>query len=181
MYVCAGWNGGYLYFSETDTSLPQLTIVEQLNYKDQTVCLPAGTYTPFACGGSWPEEITWEIHGYDITGAASVACAGPPSGTDSFTVGEEKGYSSRLLSARGDGNHTLSIDVHNVSISHFGYSGSAMLGGAIFAANLAHLTMKSVRVDCHACTHTDLPTLLLYVIFSLLSAFDNVLFCWGIL
>jgi hypothetical protein len=83
MYV--GWNGAYLYFSETDPSLPQLTILEEVNYKHQTVCLPAGIYTPFACGGEYPEEVTWEVHDYDITGAASVDCMGPPLGAKNFT------------------------------------------------------------------------------------------------
>lgn len=30
---------------------------------EETVCLPAGTYEPFACGFAYPSEVSWSIPG----------------------------------------------------------------------------------------------------------------------
>ena len=51
--------------------------------KTKSICLPAGVYSPFACGGGWPHECGWTIVGHDISGGASSTCA-PASG--SFSV-----------------------------------------------------------------------------------------------
>ena len=51
----------------------------------QIVCLPPGTYTPYACGGTFSGEVSWEVHG--ITGGATSSCAGPADGVGNFTVG----------------------------------------------------------------------------------------------
>lgn len=149
--VHTGWNGNYLYFAENDAQLPQLTLDDnnpnELSYKYEVVCLPAGTYTPFACGGFYPGEVSWEVHVNEVTGGATEVCAGPPTGADSFTVGVDSGYSSRLLYLRGGGGGEggLSVTVQNVTIRHFGYSESTVWGGAVFATDLTKLKMHSVN------------------------------------
>ena len=84
--VCvAGWSGNYMYFSATDSTLIALTLQSGLSCETQRVCLPPGTYTPFACGGAYPEEVSWEVLG--LTGGATESCSGAPAGAASFTVG----------------------------------------------------------------------------------------------
>lgn len=50
----------------------------------QIICLPAGTYTPFACGAWFADEVSWEVLG--VSGGATEACSGPPPGAASITV-----------------------------------------------------------------------------------------------
>ena len=52
----------------------------------KSLCLPPGTYSPFACGGGWPYECGWVIEGRGISGGASSTC-NPTSG--SFTISSE--------------------------------------------------------------------------------------------
>ena len=116
------------------------------SFKTEVVCLPSGTYTPFACGGTWAEEVSWEVHVNEVSGGATAACNGPPPGATNFTLGAaEDGYSSRFVYLRGTESQKLSIDFKNLSIDHFGYSDSSLLGGAIYASNLTRLTMQDVR------------------------------------
>jgi hypothetical protein len=64
------------------TTVLKMTIATGFN-KTEAICLPAGTYSPFACGGSWDNEISWTVEGYGITGGADDTCK-PDKG--SFTV-----------------------------------------------------------------------------------------------
>lgn len=54
----------------------------------KSICLPDGTYTPFACGGRWPSEISWDIPSLGIFGGADTVCSPGAAGHDSFTLGE---------------------------------------------------------------------------------------------
>ena len=86
-----GWSGGvtlhvgpFEFFVLSGASL------------SQTVCLPAGTYRPFACGGDqFRGEATWSVGG--VSGSATEAC--PSEGASgAFTI------SSGLHLIYGDGN-----------------------------------------------------------------------------
>lgn len=80
-----GWNGNKLYFDDVAnmaTTSYKLTFTSG-HSKTKSICLPPGTYSPFACGGGWPNEVSWEVEGYGISGGASSICQ-PTSG--SFTV-----------------------------------------------------------------------------------------------
>jgi hypothetical protein len=63
---CDGWQGNKLYFSTADMSV-YLTLPSGC-YSTQQVCLPPGTYTPFACGGVWPGEVSWTVLEFDLKG-----------------------------------------------------------------------------------------------------------------
>lgn len=80
-----GWNGNYLYFdSVANVGTTELKVtLESGSSGTATLCLPPGTYSPFACGGSWVGEVGWTVEGYGVSGGASTTC-----GTDSgsFTV-----------------------------------------------------------------------------------------------
>jgi len=82
-----GWNGNHLYFDDVGsmtTTEYKMTFWSGYS-KTKSICLPAGTYSPFACGGGWPYECSWVIEGHDISGGASSSCT-PNSG--SFTVSD---------------------------------------------------------------------------------------------
>ena len=163
VFVYLGWNGNNLYFSDSNSHLPQLTLdgnnPDETHSKHEIVCLPAGTYTPFACGGSYSYEVWWEVHVNEVSGGATETCSGPPAGAESFTVGVETGYSSRLFYLRGDTTQKLSVTVKNATIRHFGYSESFVWGGALYAVNLTDLTLQSVMVPptfLHTILHTSI-------------------------
>ena len=46
-----------------------------------SVCLPAGLYAPYACGGVYPSEVSWTVEG--ITGSADSSCSDSPG---SFSI-----------------------------------------------------------------------------------------------
>jgi hypothetical protein len=75
-----GWNGVNLYFTPDKSSSVTLP---SGSLGTTSICLPPGTYSPFACDGSWQEEVGWTIVNYGLTGGASTTC-GATSG--SFTV-----------------------------------------------------------------------------------------------
>ena len=80
-----GWNGNKLYFDDVAnmaTTTYMMTFTSG-HSKTKSICLPPGIYTPFACGGGWPHEVSWVIEGYGISGGADSSCQ-PDSG--SFTV-----------------------------------------------------------------------------------------------
>jgi hypothetical protein len=56
----------------------------------QTICLPDGTYTPFACGGRWPIEVSWNIPALGIFGGADVVCSPGEATHTTFTIGRER-------------------------------------------------------------------------------------------
>jgi hypothetical protein len=75
-----GWNGNFLYIS------PEIAVTLGCSDCSEAVdvlCIPEGTYSPYACGGDYPEEVQWEIQGYGVSGGADASCT-PTSG--SFTV-----------------------------------------------------------------------------------------------
>jgi hypothetical protein len=82
IFFCAGdgWNGDILYFTPgISVTLPSGSSgVEE-------VCLPSGVYSPYACGGSYPSETSWEVVGYGVSGGADASCS-PSSG--SFTISD---------------------------------------------------------------------------------------------
>ena len=57
-----------------------------------TVCLEPGTYTPYACGGYDPDEVSWEVGGINggvDCGTGPCSCDGLPGvGAASFEVAE---------------------------------------------------------------------------------------------
>ena len=76
-----GWNGVNLYLVPDKSTFVTLRAG---SWGTSTVCLPPGTYWPFACDGSGSEEVEWTIVGYDMSGGASTECV-PPSGSFSVT------------------------------------------------------------------------------------------------
>ena len=57
-----GWNGNSLHVGSFDFTL------EEGFYGVAEVCLPPGTYEPYACGGPWVEEVKWVVG--DLVGCA---------------------------------------------------------------------------------------------------------------
>jgi hypothetical protein len=78
-----GWNGNYLYFDDAIASTTLKMTLPSGHHKTESICLDPGTYSPFACGGTWDVEVSWNIVGYGIGGGADNSCQ-PSSG--SFTV-----------------------------------------------------------------------------------------------
>lgn len=81
-----GWNGNYLFFSDPSamtSTLMKLTLTSG-HGNTQSLCLPDGTYSPFACGGNWDYEVQWSVVGRGVSGGADNTCS-PTSG--SFVVG----------------------------------------------------------------------------------------------
>jgi len=76
-----GWNGAYLYVGDTTVTLATG------GSGTATVCLEPGTYSPYACGGSYPSEVMWRVAG--ITGGAEDVCTDTTAGSSpgTFTVG----------------------------------------------------------------------------------------------
>jgi hypothetical protein len=72
-----GWNSNYLYFSNSIS----VTLSSGF-YGTAVVCLEAGTYLPYACGGTWGSEVAWSVGG--LSGSAGNTCAGT---SGSFDVG----------------------------------------------------------------------------------------------
>ena len=53
-----GWNGAVLFVANLTFSL------ESGSAGTSTACLvPGAAFTPYACGGSYPEEVTWSVGG----------------------------------------------------------------------------------------------------------------------
>ena len=50
-----GWNGDVLHIGSHEVTL------ESGSSGTATVCLEDGVYTPYACGGSYPSEVSWEV------------------------------------------------------------------------------------------------------------------------
>lgn len=67
-----GWNGNNLYFTANKV-LP--TTLSTGSSGIRTVCLPPGTYSPFVCGGTYDEEISWSIPQYGLSGGADNLCS----------------------------------------------------------------------------------------------------------
>ena len=70
-----GWNGNFLHVGEHTFTL------SNGSYGSEIVCLPEGTYTPYACGGAWGNEVYWSVS--NLTGSATGNCTGAAG---SFTV-----------------------------------------------------------------------------------------------
>jgi hypothetical protein len=75
-----GWNGNSLFFT-ADKSV-SVSLASGSSGSD-SVCLPPGTYTPFACGGTWQQEVGWTIVGYGLSGGATTTCTAT---SGSFTI-----------------------------------------------------------------------------------------------
>lgn len=71
-----GWNGANLYIGETTLTL------ENGKYGTETVCLEPGTYSPYACGGSFPSEVAWRVAG--ISGRAVYCTSTMASNDDDY-------------------------------------------------------------------------------------------------
>lgn len=67
-----GWNGNNLYFTADKSVSVSLASGRS---GTESVCLPPGTYTPFACGGTWQSEVGWSIAAYGLSGGATTTCA----------------------------------------------------------------------------------------------------------
>jgi hypothetical protein len=81
-----GWQANKLFF--TSAHMTHFTTLEAGFVKEQSICLPDGTYTPFACGGQWPSEVSWDIPSWGIFGGADTTCTPGAEGHASFTIGE---------------------------------------------------------------------------------------------
>jgi hypothetical protein len=90
MWLGDGWNGNYLYFDDAASmTTTELKMTFSSGYSaTKSICLPIGTYTPFACGGGWPYECSWVIEGRGISGGASTSCT-PSGGSFIVSDGEE--------------------------------------------------------------------------------------------
>ena len=77
-----GWNGNYLFFDapEQMTTTAHKVTLSSGHSGLATLCLPSGSYSPFACGGSYKSEVGWTIEGHDISGGADNSCQ-PSSGS----------------------------------------------------------------------------------------------------
>ena len=80
-----GWQGNKLYF--TSAQMSAFVTLEEGFVAVKSICLPDGTYTPFACGGRWPSEVSWRISAFDIFGGADDLCSPGAASHDSFTIG----------------------------------------------------------------------------------------------
>lgn len=48
--------------------------LEDGSYGEETLCLDPGFYNPIVCDGLKPEEVSWEIVGYNRSGGADQDC-----------------------------------------------------------------------------------------------------------
>ena len=69
------WNGNVLYIGDHTFTL------ESGSFGTATVCLDAGTYEPYVCGGSWDSEVSWTVGG--VSGGADNSCV---ASSGSFNV-----------------------------------------------------------------------------------------------
>jgi hypothetical protein len=81
-----GWQSNKLYFTTADMT-QHLTLTAGF-FEYQSLCLPPGTYFPFACGGLWPSEVLWEIPAMDIFGGADDTCVPGADTHASFVIGK---------------------------------------------------------------------------------------------
>lgn len=68
-----GWNGVTLYFTLDFNPAYSLTLLSGFR-GEAVLCLPSGSYTPFACKGNDQSEVTWSVRG--INGAVDQNCVG---------------------------------------------------------------------------------------------------------
>ena len=87
--VGGGWFGSILHIGGHELSYDDFATVdvpgpyyEGMNEATTTVCLEDGVYTPYACGGSWKEVVSFEVGG--VSGGDNGLCEGT---FGSFTVG----------------------------------------------------------------------------------------------
>lgn len=78
-----GWNGAMLYFTDTIA----VTLMSG-SYGDATVCLPPGSYSPYACGGFYPSEVGWSLPAYGLSGGAASSCSAAEA-LETFTVAKD--------------------------------------------------------------------------------------------
>ena len=78
-----GWNNDYLYIGDTSITL------DSGSSSSVTVCLAAGTYSPYACGGIYDSEVSWSIYDenmdFVLDGGADDTCE-PSSGNFSTCI-----------------------------------------------------------------------------------------------
>jgi len=70
-----GWQGNVLHIGSHTFTLSSGSSSEE------TVCLEPGTYTPYACGGSYLSDVSWSVGG--LSGGADDSCVGT---SGSFSV-----------------------------------------------------------------------------------------------
>ena len=87
-----GWSGTDVYFGD------EVWTLESGGYATTTLCLAPGVYTPYACGGTNQEEVSWSIGG--LTGGADELCAGT---VGSFVVAECTDHLVKMYDSYGDG------------------------------------------------------------------------------
>ena len=75
-----GWNGAMLYFTDT---IAVTLLSGSSDYT--TVCLPPGSYSPYACGGDYPSEVGWSLPAYGLSGGAVNNCL-TAEAPETFTV-----------------------------------------------------------------------------------------------
>ena len=85
-----GWNKNYLRFSSASYDMIAVTAPSGSSYS-ASVCLPPGLYTPYCCGGEFPEEVSWSLSGDpidgSITGGAMASCSAARSAaTNQFEI-----------------------------------------------------------------------------------------------
>lgn len=88
-----GWNGNYLYFGDHTSASTIKVTVPNGHGSTRGLYLPPGDYSPYACGGTWDQEVSWTIQETGMTGGADNSCA-PAPGQGSFTVSADVRFSS---------------------------------------------------------------------------------------
>jgi hypothetical protein len=78
-----GWTGTRLYLGDYIISL-----YDGLD-GNQTVCLPEGSYYPYACGGNLAFEVWWDVYGNtgNVTGGATNDCNASAASTEFIVNG----------------------------------------------------------------------------------------------
>ena len=98
-----GWNGAVLYIGPTIA----LSLVKEGSnavsgyYQQKSVCLPAGTYAPFACGGTKMTEVWWLVGG--VVGTSNAACSSAGGAGSTFLVEPCKAVGVSMTDSFKDG------------------------------------------------------------------------------
>lgn len=70
MHLGDGWNDNILYLSSSTSGIT----LPADSSGTASLCLDDGIYSPYCCGGSYDNEVSWDINGYGVSGSADDSC-----------------------------------------------------------------------------------------------------------